>query len=315
MKVWSTDEVSPRQTLSYWKDAVCDAFLRIRTEHSDDRHFRGRIASTTIGCLVANDVASQQHLVRRDRHGIARDSDAFFFVNLHKAGACTLSQLGNEHTPAVGDFSFHDGTRPFDLNFHADMALTCFVVPQPILLARTLDPRRAVASPFVHTAAGALFGSYARTLAASAPRLSAEQAIQAGNIFVDLLSLAIGATPAARDAAWPSARRAQFLRICDQIRADLSNPGLSLAAVAARAGTAPRTLQTLFHENGRSFQEFVIGERLQLADRLLSSGAGATVTEIAYAVGFSDLSHFCRSYRRRFGFPPRDRRIGAATNA
>jgi AraC-like DNA-binding protein len=38
----------------------------------------------------------------------------------------------------------------------------------------------------------------------------------------------------------------------------------------------------------------------------------ATVTEIAYATGFSDLSYFSRAFRRRFGMTPRDRRHGGA---
>lgn len=315
MKVWSTDEVTSHQSLSYWKEAVCDAFLRIRTEYSDNRCFRGRIVSTDLGSLTVNDVVSQKHLVRRDRQGIARDTDAFFFLNLHTAGACTLSQQGNEHSPAVGDFSFHDGGRPFDLNFHGDMALTCFVMPQRTLLARVPDPRSAFAQPLPHTGAGALFGSYARTLATAGPRLSAAEAVQAGNIFIDLLSLALGATGPARDAARPSARRALFLQVCAQIRSELCDPDLNLASAAARAGMAARTLQTLFQENGRSFQQLVTEERLRLADRLLSSSRRISVTDVAYAVGFSDLSHFSRSYRRRFGLSAKDRRLGTLANS
>ncbi|MDR3464476.1 MAG: AraC family transcriptional regulator [Xanthobacteraceae bacterium] len=311
MKVWSTDEVSSRQTLSYWKDAVCDAFLRVQTEYREHGKFRGRIASTPVGGLVANDVVSQGHLVRRSRSTIARDSDAWFFVNLHKAGACSLTQDGQCHTPEVGDFSVHDGTRPFDLNFHDDMALTCFVVPRAILLARTTEAHHAVARPLPRTGAGALFRSYATALAAAAPRLSPVASVQAGDIFLDLLSLAIGANAAGAEAARPAARFVLFQQVCARIRSSLSDPLLSLDRAAAKVGMSSRTLQTLFHANGTSFTAYVIEQRLQLADRLLSSGPG-TVTEVAYATGFSDLSHFSRSFRRRFGISARERRMGSS---
>jgi len=311
MRVWSTDEVSSRQTLSYWKDAVCDAFLRVQTEYTSYQNFSGRIASTAIGNLIVNDVVSQSHLVRRNRHGIARDSEAWFFVNLHKAGSCTLSQAGNHHAAGVGDISFHDSTRSFDLNFHDDMALTCFVVPRQALLARAPQARSAVATPLCHGGVGALFQGYACALAEAAPRLSADEGVQAGNIFLDLLALTVGATDSARDAARPAARRVLFQRVCARIRAELSNPALNLASAAEKTGMARRTLQTLFHAHGSSFSEFVSEQRLQLADRLLSSHPRIPVTDVAYLAGFSDLSHFSRTYRRRFGLSARDRRDGS----
>jgi len=308
MKIWSTDDVPPTQALSYWKDAVCDAFLKVQTEYDDTAHFRGAITSTPIGVLVANDVVSQSHIVRRNRQGIGRDRDDWFFVNFHKTGTCSLTQGCHTHTPVVGDFSFHDSTRPFDLNFHENMALTCFVVPQSAILARTTDARSAAAKPLPLGGAGALFRNFASTLARAAPNLSTAEGMLAGNIFVDLLALALGANDDGREAARPAARRMLFEQVCAQIRSRIANPSLTIAAAAERAGMAPRTLQTLFQAHGTSFTAFVIEQRLLLADRLLARSQTMTVTDVAYAVGFSDLSHFCRMFRRRFGLSARDRR-------
>jgi AraC-like DNA-binding protein len=38
-----------------------------------------------------------------------------------------------------------------------------------------------------------------------------------------------------------------------------------------------------------------------LAARRQVEGSDAAITEIAYASGFSDLSHFSRAFRRQFG--------------
>ena len=308
MKVWSTDQVPEKQALSYWKDAVCDAFLRVQTEYDDTSRFQGTISSTPIGTLVANDARSQSHIVKRNQHGIGRDRDDWFFVNLHRAGTCSLTQGRHTHTPDVGDFSFHDSTRPFDLRFHDDMALTCFVVPQSALLARTIDARAAVARPLSSSGAGVLFRNFATALAQAAPGLSVPEGMLAGNIFIDLLALALGANDDGREAARPAARRVLFEHVGAQIRSMISDPGLTISAAADSVRMAPRTLQTLFQNNGTSFSAFVIEQRLLLADRLLTRSATLSVTEIAYAVGFSDLSHFSRSFHRRFGLTARDRR-------
>jgi AraC-like DNA-binding protein len=313
VKVWSTDTVSPRQALSYWKDAVCDAFLKVQTEYDDTARFRGKITSTPIGTLLANDVVSQSHIVKRNAQGIGRDRDAHFFVNLHKAGTCSLTQGRNTQTPLAGDFSFHDSTRPFDLNFHDDMALTCFVVPQSAILARTTHARSAVARALPLDGAGALFRSFATTLALQAPSLSGPVSMVAGGIFIDLLSLALGANDDGREAGRPVMRRALFEQVCAQIRSMIADPDLTVTAAADAVGMAPRTFQTLFKTQGASFTSYVTEQRLLLADRLLAAQQKMPVTDVAYAAGFSDLSHFSRTFRRRFGVSPRDRRCEQGT--
>jgi AraC family transcriptional regulator, positive regulator of tynA and feaB len=311
MRVWSTSQVPHRDSLSYWRDAVCDAFLKVKTEYDSGAEFSGRIASDVLGDVLVNEVNSKRHLVRRSRQCVARDTEAWFFVNLHRSGACALSQAGRDHAPSVGEFSLHDSARPFDLNFPVDMALTCFVVPQSALLSRCPNAADAVAEPLPGTAAGALFRNYARSLADEAQRLSPAQGAAAANAFLDLLALALGARDPAREGARPSLRLALFQRACQGIRAELSNPDFDLESAARRIGLAPRTLQTLFRENGASFSDFLIANRLQWADRLLTMRPDLSVTAIAYAVGFSDLSHFSRSYRRKFGRSAKDRKRGA----
>jgi AraC-like DNA-binding protein len=52
-----------------------------------------------------------------------------------------------------------------------------------------------------------------------------------------------------------------------------------------------------------SFRDYVVNLRLKEAARLLENPQ-AQVTQVAYAVGFNDLSHFSRMFRRQFGVTP-----------
>jgi len=54
-----------------------------------------------------------------------------------------------------------------------------------------------------------------------------------------------------------------------------------------------------------STRDFIRTIRLQRAAKLLSSASG-TISEIAYKVGFSNLSYFSKAFRKHFGKLPSD---------
>src|SRR3546814_3690801 len=73
---------------------------------------------------------------------------------------------------------------------------------------------------------------------------------------------------------------------------------------------SPRYVRRLFQDEGSSFSDHVLGERLDRAHRLLlhPGQASRTIAAVAYACGFGDLSYFNRTFRRRFGMTPSDLR-------
>lgn len=60
-------------------------------------------------------------------------------------------------------------------------------------------------------------------------------------------------------------------------------------------------------KTGLAFKEYLIRYRLQRAETLLA-GTSASITEIACAVGFADISNFQRLFRKRNGVTPREYR-------
>jgi AraC-like DNA-binding protein len=91
---------------------------------------------------------------------------------------------------------------------------------------------------------------------------------------------------------------------------NLDDPEMTVSAVASRQRVTPRYIHMLFEKEGMTVSAFVVAERLILARRMLSDPhcAGLTVTDIAYSVGFRDLSYFDRAFRRRFGKTPSELR-------
>jgi AraC family transcriptional regulator, positive regulator of tynA and feaB len=119
----------------------------------------------------------------------------------------------------------------------------------------------------------------------------------------------VGALFAPSD-AWPVSRHADklFTRIRGVIKNGFADPDFGPGEVAAEAGISLRYTQKLFTERNSTCSDFIYSVRLDHAARLLSRraslGTSQPLSEIAYACGFSDYTHFARKFRRRFGYPP-----------
>jgi AraC family transcriptional regulator, positive regulator of tynA and feaB len=112
---------------------------------------------------------------------------------------------------------------------------------------------------------------------------------------------------------WPVSRPADklFARIRGLVKDGFADPDFGPREVAAVAGISLRYLQKLFTARGSTCSEFIYSLRLDHAARLLHRRAslctGQPLSEIAYACGFRDYTHFARKFRNRFGHSPGDR--------
>ena len=116
---------------------------------------------------------------------------------------------------------------------------------------------------------------------------------------VDRLSLGV-ATHAPRPAAPRAVRRAE-----EYMLARLDEP-VSMTAMAEDLGVGLRALQLAFRRHhGRTPSQFLRDRRLDMAHRLLIGDAGfGSITQVAFACGFENLSRFAAHYRHRFGHAP-----------
>src|SRR5205085_11394938 len=122
----------------------------------------------------------------------------------------------------------------------------------------------------------------------------------------DLLVLALGPAAEARHLAERRGLRAAHLSAIKKEICDGAGGKLSIESLAARHRLSPRHVQRLFEEDGTSFTHFVREQRLLRAHRMLLSPRfrQLRIADIAFGVGFGDLSWFNRQFRARFGASP-----------
>jgi AraC-like DNA-binding protein len=111
--------------------------------------------------------------------------------------------------------------------------------------------------------------------------------------------------PAVRRSAPPrAAERRRMVEVALWIEAQAAEP-LALEAMARQAELSPfHLLRRFTRVIGVTPHQHLVRARLRRAARLLSRGEGS-VSDIAYEVGFGDLSNFIRTFRRAAGVSPR----------
>lgn len=128
------------------------------------------------------------------------------------------------------------------------------------------------------------------------------------DMIVELVGLATGAERQKPELAATRGLRAVRLQaVLKQLKANYRNPALSASLIGLQLGLSARYVQDLLATTGTSFSEHIRELRLQDAKAMLADPhhQERRIGDLALEVGFSDISYFNRSFKRRFGCSPR----------
>ena len=99
--------------------------------------------------------------------------------------------------------------------------------------------------------------------------------------------------------------------VADYIHRQLSRD-ISLNELASLVGLSPHYFVQIFKNTFRMTpHRYLLRERIEEAKRLLGGDHGS-IGEIGFGLGFSDQSHFTRTFRRLTGTTPRRYRVKSA---
>jgi AraC-like DNA-binding protein len=125
--------------------------------------------------------------------------------------------------------------------------------------------------------------------------------------FIDLMVLAAAPHRSVGESNLSAVAAAHLHAIFDHIASHFSDPELNLSKVAQTMRISTRYLQRLLKTSGTSFTAHVTELRLKHAFKLLTAEdlIDFRICDIAFQAGFSDISHFNRLFRSRFGDTPK----------
>jgi len=305
---FSTDGIPERDRIAVWREHYGHVMMRVDIEPAPDRVFEAKNRCLSLPGLQLIEGCSSP--ARISRHGAYLDDgndDVVLAIN--RSGSVLVSSHGREQILGDGEAIVLSGAEAG--SFHRTSFGHAFGlrVPRVMFEETVVSVDDALMRPIpANRGALRLMEDYAIWLFKSGdvdPQLL--------NLSVrhiqDLLALTIGPTSDFADTARTRGLRGARLKLAKSfIISNSHRRDLSVSAVAASLNVTPRYVQRLFEADGTTFSDFLTNQRLARAHRMLCEPqtSQSAISNIAYDVGFGDLSYFNRRFRRRYGLTPRE---------
>ena len=307
---FTTDAVRPTQRLSFWKDAICTAFVRLELECDSRRPFHAALTARSMPRFDCISVSGSAQHVRRSERLVGEDHADSLILMRQLRGTCVATQGENVLPLPEGGIVLLDSRRPYSLSFPGEFVQTVIKLPASAMELRL--GRGAACSGRVLPSAGATSRLAGLAIDELARETRESVALPLSAIAFDLLALALAQSlPATASLPRMSAMRVAWAKA--HVLDNLRDATLEPLGVAARQGISLRLLQRHFAAQGESLAAFILAQRLQRCRDALGDPTQArrTITDIALSWGFADSARFSRAFRQRFGHAPSEGRAAA----
>jgi AraC-like DNA-binding protein len=300
---FATDGIAPPERLAFW-NALVDRVYSGTYVKSASEDFTGEMWTWQVGDLAMIRPRSTASFVGRDPR---YTPDERLILHLQCRGSSSHRQSGTETMLGAGDFVIASPHEAYAIDLAAHELLVVEFPRAPLAerfpgLDDALRQRMSGGTPGAR-----VFHDFLLSLWRQSQQGFADPDWQEGvsQVFYDLVALAMrGATKP--DAAAPSADSALRRRVLGIVEAQLADPALRTLNLAAACGASVRTIQNLFASMGTTPSAYILERRLARAAERLGAAPDASITEVAFELGFNDSAYFARAFRQRFGVSPRE---------
>ena len=309
---FSTDGVPGAKRLTFWRETFAQSVVRAHVEPRSTGQFKARVLLERMPGLSVLSLARTAASIDRTAKMLDDGDDALALVTPLQ-GKQMWAQCGREVISRPGQAVLLLHREPVIVT-HGNGRFRAFIVPRLAVAGAVRHLEDSVMRLIsADTPALRLLLHYASGISAELAHTSDRARSVVGSHVHDLIAAVAtrdaGSLPA-RIADTSGVRAARLAAMKEYVISRIGENEVTVGDLAARHRLTPRTVQRLFEDDGATFSKFKLEQQLILAQRLLHSDRHAhpTIADLAYAAGFSDLSYFHRSFRRRFGITPAEYR-------
>lgn len=306
---FSTDDLSGRDGRAYWRDECARSIMKTDMEPLGDEPFRCSANLQLLPGLGMASIATTSNRATRSREMVKDGNDDLIF-SFTLEGAAAISARDEEATVNAGSGILIPSSDPSLSLILRTSSFLSLAIPIAAIAPMIGDLDAALMSVVSESSTALrLLTGYLKNVSEDAISATPNLRHVVTTHVYELVALAFGATRDTAEAANKGGvRTARLHAIKAHVLQNLDQQKLTTANVGLRHGVTSRYVNMLFDEEGTSFEEFVLLQRLNKARRLLTDPRfiKRTISSIAYEAGFSDLSYFNRTFRKRFEMTPSD---------
>lgn len=311
-KLICLNDWSPIERLDAWRQAISGTFTDLVPDPVAGP-IDGRIELSECADIHFAHIAGSSQTVR---HVSSSKTPGYLFLNIQLSGSSSVQHAGGRCALTPGQAVLVDPGEPFQLIFPQSFRQLCVMLPDWIVRGRLETELGRVAWRPISLTSG-VGGVLASAIGAALEGGTRAECTSRSALFVEVLGhLLRYKDEDDGEASYPSVRgTAQskaFGRIRDHIARHFPDEALSVASAAAALKYSGRSIHHICSGQGTTFGQMLLAIRLESAARMLltGGGGGTRVSEVAYSAGFSDLSHFSKAFKKRYGKTPSAYRDG-----
>ncbi len=317
LRFWS-DDYPAHKRLGAWAEVLSRMLLKAQVEQLSDAPFQVDACLRALPGVHFGAGLWGPSVTRRTKEIVAADPKGFYIV-INTEGLLRVRTSQDEAMLGEGDAVFLGCAQEVSLMRPEAGRLTCARVDGAQLKFLVPDAEDCGGLVIRHgNEALRVLTTYLRDLDDKQGLTGAEvRGLVVGHIFALIAMVLNSARDAAlaSRAATPSAARLRTIK--QYINEHLADQDLSIARVASANRLSPRQVQRLFEADDLTFSEFLLLKRLQSVHAVLTDlrQSHRSISDIALAAGFGDVSYFNRAFRTHYGASPTAIRQSAAARA
>jgi AraC-like DNA-binding protein len=306
-QLFSTRDAHPRDRLDYWHEVARKNIVYHDLQPDNRLRFQAEMAAGVLADVGFIRCTQSPVTVSRTADHIARARTDDLLLCRQIAGTMAFEQEGREVVLEARDLTLLDPMLPLSGVLSSGADFLVLRLPRRDLEARIGNVRPMVARAMKPLdPETSLTASFLAMLPAHVGKMSqvAEEVLK--HQTIDLIAVSLAKMIQSETPRISSARGLVLLKVRAAIETRLSDPALDGEAVAAAAGASVRYANSVLAEEGTSIARYIQERRLARCRRALEDPQQAhrSLSEIAYGWGFSDMTHFGRSFRKAYGMLP-----------
>lgn len=310
---WSSDQILPSERTDAWQEVLSESYRQWQVPQRLPATFFAQVrkhdfAGTGIVETVCDPCAG-----RRTRSQVKQDDELFVGIQLTTGGRERFKIGDSAVEVTSGDLVVWTTGQAAEFEVMERLHKVTLMIPWFQMRERLPERKQPPTGGKIEsrTGVGSLLAVHLLALSNEIGALDARVHGSVSRSTLELIGIALSDQQPAGNF---DASEAMMCRVQDYILQHLHEEDLNPGRIALANRISLRYLHMLFQRNAMTVSSFILNARLRACNQALRDSAFSRlqISEIAYRWGFNSMSHFCRTFKDKYGSSPGDVRRAAA---